>query len=371
VCIVHDWFQGFHGSERVVQSLVTDVFADAAAVDIQTFHAARELLPADLAGKITRESRLAALPGIRQVGHDPGRWRYLLPYMPRYFRSLDLDSYDLVVASSHACAMQANPPPGVPYLCYCHTPMRYAWLSEIERGRRSGIGGAGLRVASAWLRRRDSRAASRPDRFAANSTAVRDRIARFYGRDAEVVHPPVAVDDLAPDEKPEQPSFLWVNRLVPYKRPELVVEAFRNLPYRLTMVGLGPLEDRLRASLPANVELLGWIPRPRLAELFARATGFLHVGEEDFGLTMVEALASGTPVIALRAGGALDIVRDGVDGVLVDAPAVAAVQAGVRRLLDAEWDPERLASRAADFSPAVFSAGIRQLLEQTMAGSSA
>jgi len=371
VCIVHDWFQGFHGSERVVHRLVTDVFSDAGTVDILTFHAARDLLPADLAQRIVGESRLADLPGIRQVGHYPGRWRYLLPYMPRYFRSLDLDSYDLVVASSHACAMHADPPPRVPYLCYCHTPMRYAWLSETERGRRAGMTGTGLRLASGWLRRRDSRAAARPDRFAANSTAVRDRIARFYGRDAEVVHPPVGVDDLAPGEKPEQPTFLWVNRLVPYKRPELVVEAFRGLPYRLTMVGLGPLEDRLRASLPPNVELLGWIPRRRLAELYAQSTGFIHVGEEDFGLAMVEALASGTPVIAPRVGGALDIVRDGVDGVLIETATVAGVQAGIRRLLDAEWDPERLASRAADFSPATFSTRIRELLEQTMAGAGA
>jgi glycosyltransferase involved in cell wall biosynthesis len=181
----------------------------------------------------------------------------------------------------------------------------------------------------------------------------------------------VSVEDLAPGEKPEQPSFLWVNRLVPYKRPELVVEAFRDLPYRLTMVGLGPLEGRLRASLPPNVELLGWIPRSRLAELYAQATGFLHVGEEDFGLATVEALASGTPVVAPRIGGALDIVRDGVDGVLSETPTVACVRAGIRRLLEAEWDPERLASRADDFSPAVFSTSIRHLLEQTMAGAGA
>ena len=371
MCIVHDWFQGFHGSERVVHRLITEVFSDAGTVDVLTFHAAHDLLPPELARRIVGESRLAALPGIRQVGHDRGRWRYLLPYMPRYFRSLDLGSYDLVVASSHACALHANPPPRVPYLCYCHTPMRYAWLSQTERGRRSGAGGAGLRFASGWLRRVDSRAASRPDRFAANSTAVRDRIARFYDRDAEVVHPPVAVDDLAPGEKPQQPSFLWVNRLVPYKRPELVVQAFRDLPYQLTMVGLGPLQDRLRATLPPNVELLGWIPRRRLAELYAQATGFIHVGEEDFGLATVEALASGTPVIAPRFGGALDIVRDGVDGVLIESATVAGVQAGIRRLLAAEWDPERLVTRAADFSPAVFSAKIRHLLEQTMAGAGA
>src|SRR3954454_24013932 len=114
VAIVHDWFQGYHGSERVVEVLADDVLAEASRVDIFTFHAARELLPPPLAARIVRESRLSRLPGLRPGGHDPGRWRYLLPYMPHYFRSLDLSEYALVVVSSHACAINAAPPSGIP-----------------------------------------------------------------------------------------------------------------------------------------------------------------------------------------------------------------------------------------------------------------
>jgi glycosyltransferase involved in cell wall biosynthesis len=367
VAIVHDWFQGFHGAERVVDALAELVLPEAGTVDVLTFHAARELLPPRLSARIVRESRLASLPGIRQVGHDPGRWRYLLPYMPRYFRSLPLDGYDLVIASSHTCALQASPPPSVPYVCYCHTPMRWAWLTEAERERLRGVRGVALRAAAGRLRRSDRRAAARPDRFVANSTAVRDRIRRFYGRQATVVHPPVRADDLHPAA--ERDGFLWVGRLVAYKRPQLAVEVFRGLPERLTMVGIGPLEARIRRSLPSNIELRGWISRAELARLYATARGYLWVGEEDFGMSMVEALAGGAPVIAPDAGGARDIVRDGLDGIVVEDATPAALRAAVERTAAASWDPSPLAARAREFSPERFAAAMREVLREAMAGS--
>ncbi len=279
MAIVHDWFQGYHGSERVVEVLADDVLAEAGRVDVFTFQAAPELLPPKLAARIVRESKPSRLPGLRQVGHAPGRWRYLLPYMPRYFRSLDLSDYALVVISSHACALNANPPVGTPCVCYCHTPMRYAWLTDTERGRLSGARGRVLRLLSGRLRRRDRAAAQRPDRLVANSNAVADRIRRFYGREADVVHPPVEVGELQPVPGSGRRSFLWVGRLVPYKRPLLVAEAFRGLPHQLTMVGIGPQEEELRAGLPANVELRGWVSREELVELYREAAGFLLVGE--------------------------------------------------------------------------------------------
>lgn len=366
VAIVHDWFQGYHGSERVVEALADDVLAEAGRVDVVTFHAARELLPPRLAARIVRESRPSRLPGLRQVGHDPGRWRYLLPYMPHYFRSLDFSEYDLVVVSSHACAINADPPPGTPCVCYCHTPMRYAWLADAERGRLDGVRGRVLSALSGWLRKQDRVAAQRPDLLVANSTAVRERIRRFYDRDAAVVHPPVEVDELRAGSEGPRGSFLWVGRLVPYKQPLVVAEAFRGLPQRLTMVGIGPQEEELRERLPPNVELRGWISREELSRLYAQAAGFLHVGEEDFGITMVEALAAGAPVIALNAGGARDIVRDGVDGVLVADPRVDSLRAAVERVDAAEWDRGALAERAASFSRRDFTEKMRKLIAETM-----
>jgi glycosyltransferase involved in cell wall biosynthesis len=367
VAIVHDWFQGYHGSERVVEAIADDVLAEASRVDVFTFHAEQDLLPPKLAARIVRESRPSRLPGLRQVGHDPGRWRYLLPYMPRYFRSLDLSGYDLVVVSSHSCAINASPPPGTPCVCYCHTPMRYAWLTDTERGRLGGVRGRVLGALSGWLRKQDRAAAQRPDRLVGNSIAVRDRIRRFYDRDSDVVHPPVEVEALRGDSAQARGSFLWVGRLVPYKQPLLVAEAFRGLPHRLTMVGIGPQEEELRARMPENVELRGWISREELEALYREAAGFIHVGEEDFGITMVEALAAGAPVIAQNAGGARDIVRDGVDGVLLDAPSVESLRAAVERVGAGEWDRQGLAERAEEFSRPRFVAAMRELMAETMA----
>jgi glycosyltransferase involved in cell wall biosynthesis len=359
--LVHDWFQGFHGAERTVAAMF-DLFATDP--DVLTFQAARELLPPRVAAAISKESRLSRLPGVRQRGHDPGRWRWLLPYMPRYFEHLDLDGYELVVSSSHACAAGVRTPPGTLHFCYCHTPMRYVWMPEAERDRVSGLKRAALGALRGRLRNWDRRAAQRPDLYIANSTAVADRIKRFYGREAVIVPPPVAVDDF-PDDAPRDPHhFLWVHRLVPYKRPLEVAEAFRELPeLRLTMVGLGPLEERLRGSLPPNVELLGWVPRERLATLFASAGGFIHVGEEDFGISMVEALAAGTPVLGADGGGARDIVRPGRDGVLISDPGdPAQIRAGVRQLAGQSWDAQDLRESARRFSEERFRARLAETL---------
>lgn len=348
--IVHDWFQGFHGSERVVETMRSGFAEAGSPPDVLTFHAAHELLPPALSEAIVRESRLASLPGVRQRGHDPGRWRYLLPYMPRWFDRLDLDEYDVVISSSHACAAGVRARAGATHVCYCHTPMRYAWTPETDRDRLSGLGGAALRLAARRLRRIDLKASRRPEAYVANSTAVRDRIERFYGRRAEVIHPPVEIGEFDPRRATRDGPFLWVHRLVRYKRPELVAEAFRGLPHRLTMVGVGPLEARLRDAMPPNVELRGWLSRAELAELYARASGFIHVAEEDFGITMVEALAAGTPVIALDRGGARDIVRPEVDGLLIEAAEVGEIRRAVERVAAREWDPRELSTRARAFS---------------------
>jgi glycosyltransferase involved in cell wall biosynthesis len=362
--IVHDWFQGLHGSERGVDAIRSGLFRPGSDLDILTFTAARDALPPELAARIVRESRLAALPGLRQHGRGAGRWRYLLPYMPRYFSTLDLAPYDVVISSSHACAVNVRPREGALHVCYCHTPMRYAWLPETEAGRVGGLGGVGLRILRGRLRRIDLEASRRPHAYAANSTAVRDRIRAFYGRDAAVIHPPVEVGDFEVDVEKEPGRFLWVHRLVPYKNPELVAEAFRDLPYRLTMVGVGPLEARLRRNLPPNVELLGWVSRGELARLYAAASGFVHAGEEDFGITMVEALAAGSPVVALDRGGARDIVRNGVDGVLVEPADLRELRTAIRTVAETRWDAGELRARALEFATERFLEQMRAWLDE-------
>src|SRR3954468_3458604 len=170
--IAHAWFQGMHGSERVVDVMRSGLFQPDREPDILTFAAARGLIPDELARRIVRESRVGSLPGLRQVGREAGRWRYLLPYMPRYFASLDLSAYDLVIASSHACAINVRPRPDALFVCYCHTPMRYAWLPQTDTGPVNAVGRLGLRLFRDYLRRTDRAASRRPAAFAANSTAV-------------------------------------------------------------------------------------------------------------------------------------------------------------------------------------------------------
>lgn len=339
------------------------LFSSECPPDIYTFHAARDLLPPDLAGAIVKESALAALPGIRQQGHDPGRWRLLLPYMPHYFSRLDLSDYDVVISSSHAFALHARPREDAAHICYCYTPIRYVWLPEVEARRVGGVRGSALGGFRGWFRRRDVAAARRPDAFAVISAAVRDRVATFYGRDSVVIHPPVDVDEVVAVQGTRRAGeFVWVGRLVGYKRPELVVEAFRGLPYRLTMVGVGPLEPALRASLPANVRLLGWLPRRELLELYRSSSGFVHVGEEDFGIALVEALAAGAPVVALARGGALDIVRPEIDGVLLERADVELVRRAVVAVAERSWDEEALRRRAEEFSRQRFLRRMEELI---------
>ena len=353
--IVHDWFQGLHGSERTAFAMF-DLFERDP--DVFTFHAARELLPERLSTAIVRESRLGRLPWVRQRGHEAGRWRWLLPYMPRFFEGLDLDGYDVVVSSTHACA--AGVRTATEHAARLLLPHPDALRLDARNRARPCAGSTG-RGADGHARpaaQLDHRAAQRPDVYVANSSAVAERIASFYGRESVVVPPPVAIGDFPRDVERDPAHFLWVHRLVGYKRPLEVAAAFRELPeLRLTMVGVGPLEDRLRAVLPPNVELLGWVPRERLVRLFAGAAGFIHVGEEDFGISMVEALAAGTPVVASDRGGARDIVRPGRDGVLIsDGGSPHAIAAAVSELAGRAWDRSELRSSAERFSEERFRA---------------
>jgi glycosyltransferase involved in cell wall biosynthesis len=287
---------------------------------------------APLGGRVARTTFLQHMPGIAS------HLAWYLPLMPVAIEQFDLTGYPLVISSSHAVAKGVIVAPDALHLSYVHSPMRYAWDQQFEYLRaenaEGGLKGFLLRGLLHRLRLWDHRSSAGVDHYAANSAFVAQRIAKAYRRDAEVIHPPVDIETYVPGGAKDD-YYIAVSRLVGYKRVDLLVEAFRDLPERrLLVVGDGPELAKLRAGAPANVEFAGHLPQAQLLDRLQRARAFLFAGVEDFGIALVEAMACGTPVIALRRGGGAETVA-GLDaaeptGVFFEEQSAAAVAAAVR-----------------------------------------
>jgi glycosyltransferase involved in cell wall biosynthesis len=354
VVIAHDWLMSYAGSERCVEQMLEE-FPGARLVTTLVEPAA---LPPAL--RVAEPSFLQRLPGARQH-HE-----WLLPLMPLAWRMTDVpDDVDLLISSSHACA-KAVRTHGAPHLCYCYTPMRYAWDFRVEQKRFPAPARPLARLGMAWFRSWDMRTAENVDRFVAISHAVAARIQRVYGRTAQVIHPPVRTDYFTPGgERGEE--FLYVGRLVSYKLADVVVDAFAELPYRLLVVGEGHLAKRLRSRATPNVTFLGEVSDERLRELYRGARALVFPAEEDFGIAMAEAQACGTPVIAFDGGGAVDIVAPGVTGWLVERQDPGAVAKAVREAAAVTLDSEEIRRRAERFSSGRFRRELRAVAEDLVA----
>jgi glycosyltransferase involved in cell wall biosynthesis len=281
--------------------------------------------------------------------------------MPLAWRYASRRSYDVVLTSSHACVKGFWPGRAALHLSYCYTPMRYAWLPALDQ--RSGKGRP-QDLGAAYLRRWDQKSAAWVDDFAAISTCVRDRIERWYGRPARVIHPPVDVGYYSPSPEGGGPGrfALAVGRMVGYKRFDLAVRACHRVGYPLVVAGAGPEEARLRAlaaGLGADVTFVIDPGDDALRELYRRAEVLVFPGEEDFGIVPVEAQACGTPVLAYGKGGVTDTVVPGVTGVLVDEQDEQALATALLAVLEHPLDPERCRSNAARFGLERFRAELR------------
>jgi glycosyltransferase involved in cell wall biosynthesis len=355
IAVAHDWLIRYAGSERVVVEIL-QAFPDA---ELLTTLVNFDALPSAL--QRARPSLLQRIPSSTRH-HE-----WLLPLMPLAWRLRPpIRGVDAVISSSHACAKAVRVERGIPHLCYCHTPMRYAWDFDGEAARFPRPIRPLARAGMAWFRHWDRATAANVDAFVANSTAVAERIAHAYGRKARVIHPPVRTDYFTPDGE-RGPDFLYVGRLVAYKRPDLVVSAFKGLDHRLLVVGEGHLGEEVRRSAPPNVIFLGEVEEAELRSLYRSARALVFLADEDFGIAMAEAQACGTPVIALNRGGARDIVRHGVTGWLLEVPTVRAVQDGVRRAADQELDSQEIRRWAERFGAARFraelTAAVQEMLE--------
>jgi glycosyltransferase involved in cell wall biosynthesis len=290
----------------------------------------------------------------------------LLPLLPWAVRQLRIDGYDLVISVHHAMAKAARIAPGTPHLCYCLTPMRYAWdAADVYLGR--GLRRALAAPLLAGLRGFD-RASAVPERLTrlvAISEYVRERTRRHWNRDAAIVYPPVDVETFCPDGRPPDDFYLLVGAFVPYKRADLAIEAFASLGRRLVVVGDGPLRAALARRVLPGVELLGRVSESDLAKLYARCRALVYPQEEDFGIAALEAQASGRPVIAFGRGGAVETVRPltgppdtacHATGVFFETQSCDALIDAVQRFEDAEpfFDTKLIRSHAERFSAARF-----------------
>jgi len=353
--VVHDWLTGMRGGERVLEAMLP-LLSEPTIFTL--FHR-----PGSVSAAIERHpirvSRLDRLPFARS------HYRSLLPLFPHAVEAFDLAGFDLVVSSSHCVAKGAIAPPGVPHLCYCHTPVRYAYeqFDAYFPKDRTRFYAMKARLIDR-LRDWDRRTASRPTRYLANSSAVAGRIERHYGRTATVCHPPVDVAFFSPSGERRGDFLLAVGALVPYKRFELALEAARRSSRRLVLVGRGPEERRLRGEAGPDVEFLGELSREDLRGLYRTCAFFVQPGEEDFGIAAVEAVACGAPVVALRRGGVCDIVRDGKHGILYDEESAEGLAAAVARAGGLRFDYTEMRRSVERFSEERFAREFRRALDE-------
>jgi glycosyltransferase involved in cell wall biosynthesis len=362
VALVHDWLTGMRGGERVLEALCR-MFPEA---PIYTLVHVPGRVSATIERHPIHTSPLQHVPGIE-------RWyRHLLPLYPAALAALRVAPVDLVISSSHCVAKSVVAPTGARHLCYCHTPVRYAYDqfdAYFGPARVGWLTSALMRPTMAAFARWDRRTSVRPDRYVANSQHVARRIRAHYNRESAVVHPPVDTTYYVPGAGARERRALVVSALVPYKRVEVAIAACRQVGLPLTIVGQGPEEARLRAVAGTEVEFAGALTDEAVRECYRSSTMLLMPGEEDFGLVPVEAQACGTPVVALGRGGATETVVDGLTGVLT-GDGVDAFAAGIRRALETEWSAQACRLQAERFSAERFVAEMTDAVNDLMTASS-
>ncbi len=354
VTLVHDYLLVLRGAERTFAA-IAELYSNAPIFTLLY----------DERGTNGRfAARDVTTSPLQRLGVGQASFRRLLPLYPLAVQRLALPPCDVVISSSSAFAHGVRVPPGAVHICYCHAPFRYAWyeqqraLSELPAPLRPL-----LRAQLAWMRRWDRAASARVDSYIANSALTRERIARFYGRDAQIVHPPVETERFAPAEPGD--SLLVVGELVAHKRVHVALEAARRARAPIRVVGAGPERAALAAAYP-EAELLGRVDDRELAALYAHARAVIVPSREEFGITAVEAQAAGRPVIAADSGGARETVIDGRTGLLVPFDDVAAFAGAIARIEQLALDPADAVASAARFSVAAFRAHLTAHVERVL-----
>jgi glycosyltransferase involved in cell wall biosynthesis len=356
IALVHDHLIQDGGAEKVLR-VFQKVFPEA---PIYTLVYDKEKM-ADFQNKNIKTSFIQKFPfGVK-------KFKWFLPLMPLATEKYELDNYDVVLSNSSALSKGIITKPDTLHVCYCHTPTRYLWTDTHLYVRELEYNGLVKKAVSLMLPRLriwDRMAAGRVDKFIANSKAVRKRIAKYYGCQSDVIYPPVEVSKFKIFPQQEN-YFLAGGRLVPYKRFDLVVQAFNKLGIPLKIFGEGPAYQKLKTAAKSNIEFLGKISDEEKAELYGKCLAFIHPQEEDFGLMIVEAMSAGRPVIAYDRGGALETVIQGKTGEFFGEQAWECLAHKVIRFQPENYNPELIRAHAEQFDRSEFEEKIKDYVEKS------
>ncbi len=363
VALVHDWLTAVGGAEKVLEALFETFPA-------KLFTLVRD--PKKLEGTPFKEMDVKT-SFIQKLPRAKSKYRSYLPLFPMAIEQFDLSDYDLVISSSHSIAKGALTHADQLHICYCHTPMRYAWdlyqqyLKEAKL--KSGLKGILAKFFLHYLRIWDAHCSSRVDAYVANSEYVAKRIQKLYGKEATVIYPPVDVEYFSLFENKED-FYLTASRMVPYKRMDLIVEAFGEMPdKKLVVIGDGPEMAKVKEKAKGNVEILGYQKNGVLRSYLQRAKGFVFAALEDFGILPVEAQGCGTPVIAFGKGGARETVLENETGLFFEKQSVSSLVKAIESFEKREFDPKKIRVHAEKFRPEIFKEKFRALVAATVEGS--
>ena len=356
IAIAHDWLTNMGGAEKVVINF-KQIYEEA---PIYTISYNEKNLDKELRNIDVRTSFIQKLP----KGNK--KHQMYLPFMPTAWEQFDFNDYDVVLSSSSSCAKGIITSPDTVHICYCHSPMRYAWEFYNEYMERENLGKLKkllIKYIMNYIRIWDRVSADRVDYYIANSKNVAKRIYKHYGIEADVIHPPVKgsyfnISDIDED------YFLIVSRLVPYKRVDLAVEVFNELGLPLVVIGGGSQLEYLKSIAKPNVKIMGRQSDEVIKEHYAKCRAFIFPGEEDFGITPLEAQASGRPVIAYGKGGALETVVKDKTGIFFDEQTKESLKSAILKFEDMTWDKNEIREHALTFDEEIFKKKIRKYVAQ-------
>ncbi|MCS7202712.1 MAG: glycosyltransferase family 4 protein [Dictyoglomus sp.] len=364
IALVHDWLINIGGAEKVLESIL-EIFPDAHLFTLIYSKATLEKLSQKPKKVFT--SFLQSFPKIEKL------YPKLLFLMPYAIEQFDLSQYDLIISSSHCVAKGVLTKSYQKHICYCHTPLRYAWDLYFpylkDHGYYYGLKGFLAKGFLHYIRVWDVISANRVDYFIANSENVARRIWKIYRREAKVIYPPVDLSKFKPiDINKKKDFFVTVSRLVPYKKVDLIVKTFNNLKLPLVVIGSGSEEKKLRKIAEKNIEILGWQPDHQVYKYLAEAQGFIFSAEEDFGIVPVEAQACGTPVIAYKRGGAVESVIEGKTGIFFEEQTEESLKNAILRFLKIKerFNTEEIVNNAKRFSKERFKEEFLNFISQIM-----